>query len=155
MATLRKMSSMKFAKKKCNSLFISEFNESLLTKLPGDVHTYYSVDCVDMNEDGTDHIPQEVLRSQTPSVLPPSGLNLEVVAPIILLHNLYPASGECNGTRMVITRLGRRCLIPRNQLKTTESDLPYILNQRHYSFRLCFTMTVNNSQGQSLKTVGG
>lgn len=35
---------------------ISEFNESLLTKLPGDMHTYESMDSVDCNEDGTDHI---------------------------------------------------------------------------------------------------
>lgn len=46
---------------------VFEFNESLLRLLPGDIHTYDSVDSVDGNEDGTDHIPQEVLRSQTPS----------------------------------------------------------------------------------------
>lgn len=39
-----------------NDVF-SEFNESLLTELPRDVHTYDSVDSVDINEDGTDHIP--------------------------------------------------------------------------------------------------
>ena len=148
---------------------VAEFNESLLTKLPGDVHTYDSVDSVDINEDGTDHIPQEFLRSQTPSGLPPSRLNLKVGAPIILLRNLYPASGECNGTRMVITRLGRRCiearilggefngqlcLIPRIKLTTTKTNLPYILSRRQYPIRLCFAMTVNKSQGQSLKTVG-
>ena len=36
---------------------VVEFNESLLTKLPGDVHTYNFVDSMDINEDGTDHIP--------------------------------------------------------------------------------------------------
>ena len=153
----------------CNDV-VSEFNESLLTKLPGDMHTYDSMDSVDSNEDGTDHIPQEFLRSQTPSGLPPSRLNLKIGAPIILLCSLYPASGECNGTRMVITRLGRRCiearilggefhgqlrLIPRIKLTTTESDMPYILSRRQYPIRLCFAMTVNKSQGQSLKTVGG
>ena len=82
---------------------VAEFNESLLMKLPGEVHTYDSVDSDDINENETDHIPQEFLRSQTPSGLPPSRLNLKVGAPIILLRNLYPASGECNGTRMIIT----------------------------------------------------
>ena len=95
--------------KKCNSLFISEFNESLLTRLPGDV-SYDSVDSVDMNEDGTDHIPQEFLRSRTPPGLLPPRLDLKVGASIILLRNLYPATGECNQTRMVITRLGRHCI---------------------------------------------
>ena len=122
---------------------VAEFNESLLMKLPGEVHTYDSVDSVDINEDETDHIPQEFLRSQILSGLPPSKLNLKVGAPIILLRNLYPASGECNGTQMIITRLGRRCiearilgrefrgqlrLISRIKLKTTESDMSYILS---------------------------
>ena len=148
---------------------VAEFNESLLMKLLGEVHTYDFVDSVDINEDETDHIPQEFLRSQTPSGLPPSRLNMKVGAPIILLRNLYPALGECNGTRMIITRLGRRCiearilggefhgqlrLIPRIKLTTTENDMPYILSRRQYPIRLCFAMTVNKSQGQSLKTVG-
>ena len=77
---------------------MAEFNYSLLMKLPGEVHIYDSVDSVDINEDETDHIPQEFLQSQTPSGLPPSRLNLKVGASIILLRNLYSASGECNGT---------------------------------------------------------
>ena len=148
---------------------VAAFNKSLLMKLPGDVHTYNSVDSVDINQDETDHIPQEFLRSQTPSGLPPSRLNLKVGAPIILLRNLYLASCECHGTRMIITQIGRRCfearilvgefhgqlcLIPRIKLTTTESDMPYILSRRQYLIRLCFAMTVNKSQGQSLKTVG-
>ena len=148
---------------------VAEFNEPLLMKLPEEVYTYDSVDSVDINEDETDHILQEFLRSQTPSGLPSSKLNLKVGAPIILLRNLYPASGECNGTRMIITRLGRRCiearilggefhgqlrLIPRIKLTTTESDMPYILSRQQYPIRLCFAMNVNKSQGQSLKTVG-
>ena len=60
---------------------VAEFNKSLLMKLPGKVHTYDSVDSVDINEGETDHIPQEFLRSQTPSGLPPSKLNLKVGAP--------------------------------------------------------------------------
>ena len=82
---------------------VAEFNESLLIKLPGEIHTYDSIDTVDINEDETDHIPQEFLQSLTPSGLPPSRLNLKFGAPIILLRNLYPASGEFNGTQMIIT----------------------------------------------------
>lgn len=89
---------------------MAEFNEFLLMKLPGEVHTYDSVDSVDINKDKTDYIPQEILRSQTPFGLSPSKLNLKVKAPMILLRNLYPASGECNGTRMIITQLGWRCI---------------------------------------------
>lgn len=49
---------------------------------------------------------------------------------------------------------GQLRLIPRIKLTTTENDLPYILTRRQYPIRLCFAMTVNKSQGQSLKTVG-
>ena len=66
---------------------VSEFNESLLTKLPGDVHTSKSVDSVNINEDGAGYIPQKFSQSQTPSGLPPSRLNLKVGAIIILLRN--------------------------------------------------------------------
>lgn len=78
---------MKIAEKKCYSLFSSQFNESLLTKLLGDVDTYDFVNCIDMNQDGTHHIAPEVLRSQTPSGLPPSRLTLKVGTPIMLLCN--------------------------------------------------------------------
>ena len=80
-----------------------EFNKSLLTKLPGNVYIYDSIDSMDINKDRTDHIPQEFLRSQILSGLPPFSLNLKVGASNILLCNLYSASRECNGTRMVIT----------------------------------------------------
>lgn len=36
---------------------VAEFNESLLLKLPGEVHTYDSMDSIDINEDKTDHLP--------------------------------------------------------------------------------------------------
>ena len=45
-----------------------------------------------------------------PSSLPLSTFYLKVGAPIVLLWNLYSALGECNGTRLIITRLGRRCI---------------------------------------------
>ncbi len=130
--------------------------------LPGELYTYDSIDAVEDNVEEQQHLPQEFLRSLMPSGLPPSTLRLKVGAPIVLLRNLYPVSGECNGTRLIITRLGRRCiegrmlggefngqlrLIPRIKLTTTENDLPYILNRRQYPIRLCLAMTVNKSQG--------
>lgn len=111
-------------------------------KLSGDIYTYDSINNVDINKNGTDHILQKFLRSQIPSRLSLSRLNLKVRAPIILLCNLYPASGKCNRTRMVITQLrwhciearilskkfnGQLCLIPRIKLTITKTDLPYVL----------------------------
>lgn len=45
-----------------------------------------------------------------PSGLPPSKFNLKVGTPIILLRNLYPALAESNGTQIIITQLGWRCI---------------------------------------------
>lgn len=88
---------------------------------------------------------------------------------MVLFRNLYPASGECNGTQLIITRLARRCiegrmlgvgcngqlcLIPRIKRIATGKDLPYILTRRQYPIRFCFAMTVTKYQGQSFKTVG-
>lgn len=103
-----------------------------------------------------------------PCDLPPSTFHLKVRAPIVLLQNLYPASGECNKTRLIITRLrrhciegqmledkfnGQFCLIPCIKLMTTKNNLLYIFIRRQYPISLCCAMTINKSQGQSLKTI--
>lgn len=39
-------------------------------------------------------------------------------------------------------------------MNTTEGELPWIVSRKQFPIRLCFAMTVNKSQGQSLDTVG-
>jgi len=46
------------------------------------------------------------------------------------------------------------CLLPRIKLTTADDDLPFTLQRIQFPVRLCFAMTVNKSQGQSLKHVG-
>ena len=96
-------------------------------------------------------------------------LFLKVGTPVLLLRNLDPANGLCNGTRLLITRLGGRVIegkiltgscagntvfIPRIAL-TSESHigLPFILRRVQFPIRLAFGMTINKSQGQSLTLV--
>ena len=83
----------------------------------------------------------------------------------MLLRNLHPAEGLCNGTRMTVVQIGQHCikvrllrdgqvkLIPRILLSTTEGDLAFILTYKQFPIKLCFTMTVNKSQGQTLGVV--
>ncbi|KAH0611321.1 uncharacterized protein H6S33_010586 [Morchella sextelata] len=150
---------------------VAEFNDRVLQQIQGEVHMYYSVDTVDSgnSEENANLLPPEYLQGLNPSGLPPSIIKLKVGAPIILLRNLFPKQGLCNGTRMTVTKLDVRCIeakilggefdgepkvIPRIQLSSTEGDLPFTLMRRQLPIRLCFAMTVNKSQGQSLDIVG-
>lgn len=91
---------------------VSEINADLLNLLGGETRIYHSVDRTDIDdaENGRAPLPQEFLRSLEPASLPPARLCLKVGAPIMLLRNLYPAEGLCNGTRLLVTRLGERCI---------------------------------------------
>lgn len=89
---------------------LADYNQTLLGKLPEELHTYDSIDAVEDNAEKQQHLPQEFLRSLMPLGLPFFSLNLKVGEPIVLLRNLHPASEKCNGTRLIVTWLGRRCI---------------------------------------------
>ena len=87
----------------------------------------------------------------------------------MLLRNLNQSIGLCNGTRLLITALGsmvleasimtgtfagRRVLIPRINLTLKTQKLPFVLERRQFPIRVCYAMTINKSQGQTLSTVG-
>jgi len=112
--------------------------------------------------------PPELLHSQKISGLPNHCLNLKVGAPVILLRNLNQSIGLCNGTRLIVSKLGDRVieakvitdskfgetvLIPRiNLTQSNLSDLQ--LRRRQFLLKLAFAMTINKSQGQTLNRVG-
>jgi ATP-dependent DNA helicase PIF1 len=97
-------------------------------------------------------------------------LELNVSAPVVLLRNLAPAEGLCDGTRLIITRMSGRvlearimggdhdgdlCFIPRIFLESNKSTgLPFILRRLQFPIRPAFVMTINKAQGQSLSHVG-
>jgi len=45
-------------------------------------------------------------------------------------------------------------LLPQIKLTSSDQDLPYILEHTQFPVYLCFAMTVNKSQGQSVDQVG-
>ena len=82
--------------------------------MAGESCQYISADEI-IQEPGADPqndepIPIEYLHAVNSSSLPPGKLNLKVGCPVILLWNLSPAQGLCNGTRMVITQMGDQVL---------------------------------------------
>jgi ATP-dependent exoDNAse (exonuclease V) alpha subunit len=113
----------------------------------------------------------EYLNSLTASGLPLSKLSLKIGCPVMLLRNLDPSRGLCNGTRMIIKDIknralkcevisgdgrfsGKTVLIPRITLAPSAENLPIPLRRRQFPIRLAFAMTINKSQGQSVHTVG-
>jgi len=151
---------------------VTEINDNLLDAMLGNEQIYNSVDTAEFANEGEGYgeMPAvEVLNSFQPASLPLSRLRLKIGAPIMLLRNLAPREGLCNGTRLSIVRLGRRCiqarilgglldgelrLIPRIKLNSSDDELPYIISRIQFPVRLCFAMTINKAQGQSFKRVG-
>ena len=54
--------------------------------------------------------PPEYLAAMETSGIPLSELKLKVNAPVVVLRNLDPSNGVCNGTREVIVRMSQRIL---------------------------------------------
>jgi len=150
---------------------VTEFNDILLEKMPGEEHRFEAVNHVDVAEDvvAAEPFAVEYLQSINLASIPPSCLRLKIGAPLILIRNLSPRKGLCNGTRMRVLGIRRTCLqvailggtfdglirlLPRIKLTTTDEDLPFILERTQFPVRLCFSMTVNKSHGQSLDQVG-
>ena len=123
---------------------VIDFNADMLQKMLEELHVFDSMNFADVNEveQSRDELSTEYLRSLSSAELSPARLCLKVKVLIILLRNLYLKDGLCNGIRMTVTQLGRRCiearmlsddfdeklrLLPRIQLITTEGDLPFIL----------------------------
>ena len=97
-------------------------------------------------------------------------LTLKFGAPIILLRNLDPVNGLCNGTRLICRKLqartieaeiitgdhqGKHLFIPRIPLLSSEdAGLPFILERKQFPVWSAFALTINKSQGQTLPHVG-
>jgi len=114
-------------------------------------------------------LTSEFLNSLKVSGLPNHGIRLKVGCPVMLLRNLDPKGGLMNGTRLQITqmcdkiieaviitgdRVGHKVLLPRILISLSDSKLPFKMRRRQLPITVAFAMTINKSQGQSLKNVG-
>ncbi|XP_022030895.2 uncharacterized protein LOC110931830 [Helianthus annuus] len=150
-----------------------EINDYMFQQLKRTARTYKSSD--EICRASTDVLeqeqlyPTEFLNSLTFPGMPPHALHLKEGLPIMLLRNVNPSQGLCNGTCLIITDLGKfvikariltgsnhgdTALIPRITLSSTKSKWPFIMKRRQFPVKPCYAMTINKSQGQSLKVVG-
>lgn len=148
--------------------FVDEINNFILKHFPGESYTYHSFDSA--IDDSNQTYPIEFLNKLTPNGMPPSLLHLKLNCPIILLRNIDPSSGLCNGTRLMCKSFkpnlieakivtghcsGNTVFIPRIPLQSTKSDkYPIHFQRKQFPVRLCFSMTINKAQGQTLSNVG-
>ena len=144
---------------------VNEINWSLQNMLPSAEVVYNSIDTVVDRSESVEY-PTEFLNSLNPAGLPPHKLKLKKGTPVMMLRNIDPPK-LCNGTRLVVKNLmpnvieatilsgegrGEAIFIPR--IPMIPSDLPFEFKRLQFPLKVCFAMTINKAQGQSLKVVG-
>lgn len=145
----------------------------MLDFIPGEEKTYLSYDSPcntksNLNMSDDVHTP-EFLNTIVSFGLPNHNLRLKVRVYVMLLRNIDQSLGLCNGTRLIITKMGRYILegmvissnnasqkvfIPRLSLTPSDKRIPFKFQRRQFPLVDSFAIPVNKSQGQSLKSVG-
>ncbi|XP_020257665.1 uncharacterized protein LOC109834148 [Asparagus officinalis] len=148
-------------------------NNTILEKIEGQILVYLSSDSLcptshNMQENEI-NFPTEYLNSpKFPGILNHE-IKLKVGTSVMLLRNLSPTEGLCNGTRLIVTQLlkwvieakiisgsniGSKHFISRTVTTNTDSKSTFRMKRRQLPIRLCYAMTINKSQGQTLQHIG-
>jgi len=158
----------------CLNSDVDSLNNNALEAFPGPVQLFQSADSVPTSEQhgGDDpmlNYPVEYLNEINCSGVPLSKLEIKLGCPVIVLKNLDAANGVCNGSRGILRRYrhrvmevelitgdhaGNKIFVPRIDNYPTDNQVAFKFCRRQFPIRLCFAMTVNKSQGQTVKHVG-
>ena len=147
---------------------VDEINERVTARFPGgdEVHLLSS-DALSGEDANLNNVPVEILNAETGAGLPPHDLKLKVGMPLMLLRNLDPAKGMCNGSKFILKRVVSRDLlecemrdqrggvslvwVPRIKLTPKDDLHPYQWTRTQFPVRPAFAMTVSKSQGQTIR----
>jgi len=147
---------------------MTALNEKVLQQFPGEMREFKSADTMAAEEDQIMY-PTEFLNSINPSSLPPHCLCLKVGCPIMLLRNINPANGLCNGTRLICrsfqqyvieaeiatgVNVGNHVFIPRIALTNDATMNSIEFKRTQFPVRLAFAMTINKAQEQTFDRIG-
>uniref|UniRef100_A0A453QI89 ATP-dependent DNA helicase n=1 Tax=Aegilops tauschii subsp. strangulata TaxID=200361 RepID=A0A453QI89_AEGTS len=115
---------------------VDKINLKMIDRFQGEEMVYHSFDSVE--DDPHNYYPPKFLNTLTPNGLPPHMLKLKINCPIILLRNIDPANGLCNGTRLLVRGFqknaidaeivvgqhsGMRVFLPRIPLCPSDDDM--------------------------------
>ena len=148
---------------------VDSINNLISDSFPGQPVVLTSSDEV-INPDDLQRYNTEYLNTLTPSGMPSHRLFLKEGMPLMLLRNLNPKMGLCNGTRLIFHKVHknylleccivggefntRKILIPRINTRPKDREFPFEWCRRQFPVRAAFAMTINKSQGQTLRDVG-
>jgi hypothetical protein len=147
---------------------VSLINMMVLNYLLGAQVNFLSVDSVEDTEMANTY-PSEFLNTLEVSGMPSHKLPLKIGAPVMLLRNLDPSTGLCNGTCLIVRRFmmrvieveiiigkgaGNVAFIPRIKFISDNSSLPFTFARKQFPLQLAYAMTINKFQGQTLSHVG-
>ncbi|XP_052109214.1 uncharacterized protein LOC110274798 [Arachis duranensis] len=151
---------------------VEKVNNFVLTIFSGMKNEYLSSDTTCQANENED-VKQEWFTPEFLNDIKCSGLlnhklTLKSGVAVMLLQNIDQTSGLCNGTRLIVNKLGSNVIratvvtgrnigdkvyIPRMNLIPSDSGLPFKFQRRQFSLTVCFAMTINMSQDQSLSHV--
>ena len=148
---------------------VRDVNFLALKSFPGEERLYESSDVL-LREDNAKDFGVDFLNTLKgdSSSFPDHQLRLKVGCVIMLLRNLDPSDGHCNGTRYIVRNLnnhtidaviatgafkGKGLLIPRLKFIPGE-NYAFQFSRTQFPVRLAFGITANKSQGQTYEKIG-
>ena len=147
---------------------VDKINQLMVDQMSGQIITLHSSDGLDNDRDAYRY-NVEYINTLNPSGLPASRLTLKHGMPVMLMRNLNPTEGLCNGTRLVFKHMlshrllvcrtvgldqNRDVYIPRITLRPKERQYPFEWSRRQFPIRPAYSITINKAQGQTMKMVG-
>ncbi|XP_071712818.1 uncharacterized protein [Rutidosis leptorrhynchoides] len=153
--------------------YVNVINDRMMESLDGEARTYLSSDNICHSSRDADFNRElytiDYLNSIRIGGLPKHALTLKVGVPVTLLRNIDQSGGLCNATRLQVielcdkvikakiltgTHVGKLTAISRMLIVPSDKRIPFRFQRRQFPVAVCFAMTINKSQGQSLSNVG-
>ncbi|KAG4041020.1 hypothetical protein PC123_g23452 [Phytophthora cactorum] len=152
------------------NVVVQPINEAVAQRLEGVSQEYLSTDSVKEDEE-VNFFEQGMLHTVNTNGIPPHKLTLKKGAPIMMMRNLHPDLGLCNGTRLRIVELkphviqekimtgerqGQHVLIPSIVFISDGEvrEFPFRLRRKQFPVQPVFAMTINKAQGQTVQNLG-